>query len=289
MDYALYLITTAAIFGMLALSLDILVGIAGLMSLASAVFFGIGAYSTALLMGQGYSPFLCQLFGMMVAAVASMFIAFPAVRIKGIYFLIITIAVQMVFTVLVQNWREVTGGDAGISGIAPYTLMGYAFSRTEFALFTVVTALLILVFLLRLASTPFGTLLQAIRDDELGAASLGKNVAQAKLVAVALSSAIAAAAGSFFAHYSGYIDPLSFDIGVSIFALLIVMFGGAGTLYGPLVAAAILCFLPELLKFLPLSATTAAPARQLVYGVLLVSVVYFRPQGLLGSTLTKKK
>jgi len=289
MDYVLYLVTTAAIFGMLALSLDILVGLAGLMSLASAVFFGIGAYSTALLMGQGFSPLFCQIVGMMVAAVASMLIAFPAVRIKGIYFLIITIAVQMVFTVLVQNWREVTGGDAGIPGIAPYTLLGYAFSKTGFAIFTMAVALLILVFLLRLTSTPFGTLLQAIRDDELGAASLGKNVARAKLAAVALSSAIAAAAGSFFAHYSGYIDPLSFDVGVSIFTLLIVMFGGAGTLYGPLVAAVILCFLPELLKFLPLSATTAAPARQLVYGVLLVSVVYFRPQGLFGRTPTKKK
>ncbi len=283
MDYVLHLITTAAIFGILALSLDILVGLAGLMSLAAAVFFGIGAYSTGLLMQQGYSPLLAQLFGMLVAAVVSMIIAFPAVRVKGIYFLIVTIAVQMVFTVLLQNWRDVTGGDAGISGITPYALFGYEFGRTGFAIFTVVLAVLTLIFLMRLAATPFGQLLQAIRDDELGAASLGKNIARAKLVAVALSSAIAAAAGSFFAHYSAYIDPLSFDIGISIFTLLVVMFGGAGTLVGPLVAAVILCFLPELLKFLPLSPTTAAPARQLVYGLLLVLVVYFRPQGLFGS------
>lgn len=284
MDYVLHLITMAALFGILALSLDILVGLVGLMSLASAVFFGIGAYSTGLLMQQGYSPLMAQLVGMLIAAFASMVIAFPAIRIKGIYFVIVTIAVQMVFTVLLQNWQGVTGGDAGIPGIKPYALFGYEFNRAEFAVLTVSLAILILIFLKRLVATPFGQLLLATRDDELGAASLGKNVARAKLTAVALSSAIAAGAGSFFAHYSAYIDPLSFDIGVSIFALLIVMFGGAGTLIGPLVAAVILCYLPELLKFLPLSPTTAAPARQLVYSLLLVLVVYFRPQGLFGSS-----
>lgn len=282
MEYLLHIITTAAIFAILALSLDLLVGVAGMMSLSSGAFFGVGAYATALLMKQGMSPVACQLIGMVMAALLSMAIAVPAIRIRGIYLLIISIAVQVVFTVVLQNWRSVTGGDAGISNIAPYSLFGENLQGWAFTLFVCAATVACFFLLARLAASPFGRVLQALRDDEIGASALGKNVAGAKLSACALSSAIAAFAGSLYAHYSAYVDPLSFDIGVSIVALLMVMLGGAGTLTGPLLGAVVLTLLPEALKFLPLPPGSAAPARQLVYGALLVLVVFFRPQGLLG-------
>jgi branched-chain amino acid transport system permease protein len=282
MEYFLYIATTAAIFAMLALSLDLIVGVAGMMSLASAAFFGVGAYATALLMKLGMPPVACQLIGMGVAALLSMAIAIPAIRVRGIYLLIISIAVQVVFTVVLQNWVTLTGGDAGISNIAPYSLFGYVLQGWKFTLFVCAASAGCFLLLLRLAGSPFGRVLQALRDDETGAAALGKDVAGSKLAAYALSSALAAFAGSLYAHYSAYIDPLSFDISVSIVALLMVMLGGAGTLTGPILGAVVLTLLPEALKFLPLPPGSAAPARQLVYGALLVLVVFFRPQGLLG-------
>jgi branched-chain amino acid transport system permease protein len=282
MDYILHIITTAGIFAILALSLDLIVGVAGMMSLASAAFFGVGAYSTALLMQHGIAPIFCQLIGMGIAALLSLAIAVPAIRIRGIYLLIISIAVQVVFTVVLQNWTDFTGGDAGIAGIAPYSIFGYALRGWEFTLFVCVISALCLLLVARLVASPFGRVLQALRDDEIGASSLGKDVATAKLSAYALSSAIAAFAGSLYAHYTAYVDPLSFDIGVSIIALLMVMLGGAGTLVGPMLGAVVLTLLPEALKFLPLPPGSAAPARQFAYGALLVLVVFFRPQGLLG-------
>lgn len=282
MEYLFHIITTASIFAILALSLDLLVGVAGMMSLASAAFFGIGAYSTALLLNQGVAPIVCQLIGMGLAAMLSLAIAVPAIRIRGIYLLIISIAVQSVFTIVLQNWTDLTGGDAGISNISPYSLAGFELRGWVFTAFTVVVTAGIFLLLKKLVASPFGKVLQALRDDEIGATALGKNVAGAKLSAYALSSAIAAFAGSLYAHYSAYVDPLSFDIGVSIIILLMVMLGGAGTLLGPIVGAVVLTLLPEVLKFMPLPPGSAAPARQLFYGALLVLVVFYRPQGMLG-------
>jgi branched-chain amino acid transport system permease protein len=289
MEYLIHIVTTTAIFAILALSLDLLVGVAGMMSLSSAAFFGIGAYATALLMKHGISPVLCQLAGMSVAAVLSMAIAVPAIRVRGIYLLIISIAVQVVFTVVLQNWRSVTGGDAGVSNIGPYAVLGYAFRGWYFALLVCAAMAACYFLLARLAVSPFGRVLKALRDDEIGASAFGKDVAAAKLSAYALSSAMAAFAGSLYAHYSAYIDPLSFDVGVSVVTLLMVMLGGAGTLTGPLLGAIVLTLLPEALKFLPLPPGSAAPARQLVYGALLVLVVFFRPQGLLGRAHTPRQ
>lgn len=130
--------------------------------------------------------------------------------------------------------------------------------------------------------SPFGTLLEAIRDDEASCLMLGKNVAGAKISVFAFSGALAALAGSLYAHHTSYVDPTGFDIIVSVSILLMVMLGGAGTLYGPVLGAIILIFLPEVLRFMPAPAGVAAASRQLIYGLLLVVIVLFRPQGLLG-------
>ena len=282
MDYAIHILNTAAVFVMLALALDLLVGLAGMMSLASGVFFGIGAYASALLVKAGWPAPGGMLVGMAVATVTSLFIALPAIRIRGVYLLIVTIAVQVIFTIVLQNWRSVTGGDAGVTNIPPFMILGVRSRGFAFLAFAAASCVFWWWLLRSLARAPFGRVLQAVRDDETGAVSLGKNAAAAKLAAFGLSAAIAAYAGSFYAHYAAYVDPGSFDISVSIVVLLMVMLGGAGTLTGPVIGALVLSVLPEALKFLPLPPGTAPALRQFAYGALLLAVVFVRPQGLLG-------
>ena len=286
MEYVLHIATIAGIFAILALALDLLVGYGGMISLAAAVFFGIGAYGSALLTKGGMSPTAAMIAGMAASTVISMLIALPAIRVRGIYLLIVTIAVQVVFTIVLQNWRSVTGGDAGISNIAPYSIFGVPLRGPLFTVFVWVSCVAWWGILLWVVRSPFGQVLQALRDDEIGAVSLGKDVVTTKLVAFAVSSAVSAFAGALYAHYSTYVDPHTFNITVSIAVLLMVMLGGAGTLSGAVLGAIVLTLLPEVLKFLPLPPGAAAPLRQLTYGALLVVVVFLRPQGLLGRGAT---
>jgi len=280
MSYVIHILTTINLFVLLAISLDLLVGYAGLMSLAHAAFFGLGAYSTALLTKMGWSALVAQGAGMLLAACLSSLIALPSMRIKGIYLLIITMSVQVGFTVTAQNWIGLTGGEAGVSSISPYSLFGYEFRGVPFLLLCILFTLLWFVVCRRLVLSPFGRLLVALRDDETGCTALGKNVGAAKIAVFAFSASIAAFAGSLFAHYTGYVDPSSFDMHVSILILLMVMVGGAGTLLGPVLGALILSLLPEIFKFVPLAPGVAAASRQLLYGLMLILIVYFRPQGL---------
>lgn len=282
MSYAIHLATTVNIYILLALSLDLLVGYAGLLSLAHAAFFGVGAYSSAILTKAGWPLLAAQGAGIGAAAILSAAIAVPSFRVKGIYLLIVTIAVQVLFTVVAQNWTSLTGGDAGIAGIPPYSLFGHPLGGVLFLLFCTACTMAVFFMCRKLVSSPFGRLLRALREDETGCAALGKNVPAAKIAVFAFSGAIAAFAGSLYAHYVSYVDPRSFDIAVSILVLLMVMAGGAGTLVGPLLGAVLLALLPEALKFLPLPPGAAAATRQLLYGLMLILVVYFRPQGLFG-------
>ncbi len=282
MSYAIHVLIVVNIFVLLALSLDLLVGYAGLISLAHGAFFGIGAYSTALLTKAGWPALAAQGFGMLLAALLSGLIAIPSMRVRGIYLLIITISVQMVFTVAAENWAGLTGGEAGIADVPPYSVFGHALRGTEFLAVCTVCSVFWFTLCWRLAASPFGYLLRALRDDEIGCAALGKNVAGAKMAVFAFSAAMAAFAGSLFAHYTSYVDPRSFDISVSILVLLMVMLGGAGSLIGPILGAIVLSLLPEVLKFVPLPPGVAAASRQLLYGLMLVLVVYFMPQGLFG-------
>jgi branched-chain amino acid transport system permease protein len=282
MPYAIHLVTVANIYIILAVSLDMVVGFTGLISLAHAAFFGMGAYSTALLLRLDFGPVTAIGVGMLLAAVLSIFAALPSLRVRGTYLLIVTIALQVVTTVVLLNWSALTGGPGGIAKIPPLTLFGYPFRGASFMLLT--TALAGAVFLLcwRLMRSPFGTLLQAIRDDEVGCLMLGKNVPLAKVSIFALSGALAALAGSLYAHHTSYVDPTGFDVIVSTAILVMVMLGGAGTLYGPALGAVVLTLLPEVLRFMPAPPGVAAASRQLIYGLLLVLLIFFRPQGLLG-------
>jgi branched-chain amino acid transport system permease protein len=282
MTYLAHLLTIANIYVLLAVSLDLLVGLTGLMSLAHAVFFGIGAYATAIMTRHGLPPLGAMVTGFVLAAISSVVIALPSIRIRGIYLLIVTIAVQTVFTVSLLNLSDLTGGPGGIANIGPLSFLGFPLRGGSFLLAATFASVAVTWICWQLSRSPFGRLLQAVRDDETGCLMLGKNVSWAKISVFAFAGGIAAIAGSLYAHYTSYVDPRGFDIVVSISVLLMVMLGGSGTIYGPVLGAVILTFLPELLRFMPVPPGAAGASRQIIYGVLLVALVFFRPQGLLG-------
>jgi ABC-type branched-subunit amino acid transport system permease subunit len=284
-NYLIHLLTSLSIFGLLALSLDLVVGYAGLLALAHGAFFGVGAYATALITKQGYGAHIALISGMLLAAGLSALVALPSWRVRGIYLLIVSIAVQIVFTVVALNWTEVTNGSAGIPGIPPIHFFGTALRGTSYMLLCASVLTFCVYLCWKLMHSPYGRAVRAMRDDEVACLALGKNVAGLKISIFALSGALAAVAGSLYAHYISYVDPRSFDIDLSILILLMVMVGGAGTLFGPLAGAVVLTFLPEIFKFIDLPPGSAAALRQGLYGVILIVLMLFRPQGLFGSAL----
>jgi branched-chain amino acid transport system permease protein len=210
-------------------------------------------------------------------------VSLPSLRVHGEYFVIATFAFQVVLFNVLNNWLRVTGGPLGIPGIAHPVVIGWEVdSNAEFAVLGTVFAFIAWMVVSLIVTSPFGRVLHAIREDEAFAKACGKATLLYKVTAFALSSALAAMAGALYAHYITYIDPTSFMVMESILVLSMVIIGGAGSLWGPLVGAIVLVTLPEALRFVGLPAAAAANLRQIIYGVLLVVMMMARPQGLVG-------
>jgi branched-chain amino acid transport system permease protein len=284
MDYLLHILILAAIYTVLAVSLDLLAGQTGLLSIAHAAFYGIGAYASALMAvsyGSGFT--VGVLTGMAVAAAISFIVSLPSLRLHDDYFVIATFGFQMILFSIFNNWMDLTRGPLGIPGIPQPVILGWKIgSHSEFLLLSSLFALLAYFVVYRLSSSPFGRVLHAIREDEVLAKSLSKNTLRFKVTAFAVSAALAASAGSLYAHYITYIDPTSFTVMESILVISMVIIGGAGSTWGPLVGAVVLVTLPEALRFVGMPSAIAANMRQIIYGSLLVIMMMFRPRGLVG-------
>jgi branched-chain amino acid transport system permease protein len=289
MEYLLHILIVAAIFGLLAVSLDLLAGHTGLLSIAHAAFYGLGAYTSALVVssqwavGSGQSFLTGVVAGMAVAALVSFIVSLPSLRLHDDYFVIATFGFQMILFSIFNNWMDLTRGPLGIPGIPQPVIFGWKVdSHLEFLLLSALFASFAYFAVYLLTSSPFGRVLHAIREDEVFAQSLGKNTLRFKVTAFAVSAALAAMAGSLYAHYITYIDPTSFTVMESILVISMVIIGGAGSLWGPLVGAVVLVTLPEALRFVGLPSSVAANLRQIIYGALLVVMMMVRPKGLVG-------
>ncbi|TAN79287.1 MAG: branched-chain amino acid ABC transporter permease [Gallionella sp.] len=285
MNYLYHLIIYFEIYAIVAMSLNLLIGYGGLLQVAHAAYYGIGAYAAALLwtkLGWGFFPGLAV--GAFAAGMLSLLVSLPAWRFKGDYFVMISIAVQTLIYATLYNWTELTNGPFGISGIARPVIAGYSFVTTgSITVLYGVLALGLGMIMALLKWSPFGRALQAMRDDELAARSIGIPVNWLKLQAFALASAMVGIAGGLYASYVSYIDPTSFSLNESILMLSMVIIGGTGNVRGPLTGAAVLILLPEALRFLQLPDAVAANVRLLAYGLLLVVMMHLRPQGLAGT------
>lgn len=283
MDYLLTIITFLALYGILASSYNLVIGVAGLFGLAHAAFFGLGAYTSAILSAHYGVPFpVVFAAAMLVPAVASILIAGLSFRMSGDYLAITTLAFQMAFVAVVTNWHSLTGGAVGIFGIEPIRIAGADIaSNGSYAMLAAVLCACSVWICRRLIISPFGRTMDAMRQDEPGIAMLGRNVNSTKVQVLAVACALAGGAGSIYAHYLTFISPESFTIHETIAILTMVIVGGAGNAYGPLVGAAIVLLIPEALTYLEFSSSTVFAVRQLLYAGLLVACVTFLPQGVL--------
>jgi branched-chain amino acid transport system permease protein len=288
MDFLFSYLALAAIYVMLGLSTNLLVGIVGIFSVSQAAVFGVGAYVVAhFLMAADPLPFLPALaIAMLCCVTLNILVTLPSLRVSGDYFVVTSFGIQLLATAVFTNWTAGTGGANGLPGIPPPDLFGYQLDSTFLLMALCLCGLLLACACFWLIMrAPFGRLLRAIREDELAVAAAGKNVLRAKVSAAALAGAFAGIAGGLYATFLSFIDPSSFDLDSSILLLTMVVVGGARTLAGSIVGPFLLLAMPQALSMLDIPTTIAAAARQLIYGLLLIAFMLFRPQGLVGERL----
>ena len=290
MEYVFHIIIMLNIYIMLVLSANLTIGMANLLTMCQAAFYGIGAYIGTYFLMQFNLPFVViALLVMVISGAFSFLVSFASVRLKDDYFVIATMGFQLIIYTILYNWTDVTHGPYGIAGIPGIKLFGqYEVSGTYGYLILSLIVMAIVVWLFHhLVTSPFGRVLNAIRADETTTEAIGRNTLKFKSLAFFMSAAVAGLAGVIYASYVSYIDPTSFTLDESIFIISALFIGGIGNTKGPILGALFVVLLPELLRFVGLPDAIAANLRQIIYGLALVLVMYFRPQGILGKTLLK--
>lgn len=276
MDYLLHLAIMICIYTILAQSLSLVSGQSGQISLAHAGFYGIGAYTTALLSVNFGTPALLNLVvALVLSGIIAWIVAKVAIKTVDDYYVIITLGVQVVMYSIMNNWQDVTHGPLGIPGIPAFSVFGLAIeSKMAYLILSALICGGVWFLLNNVMSSSFGKILRALSEDEVYTASLGKDVRNARVVAFVMSGMLASIAGVLYAHYISYIDPSSFTVDESIFILSIVIIGGMRNLKGIFLATVFLVLLPEALRFVGMPSSIAANMRQIFYGLALIIVVY---------------
>ncbi|MBI2298541.1 MAG: branched-chain amino acid ABC transporter permease [Armatimonadetes bacterium] len=287
MSYACSLLATVELYLILAVSLNLLVGYTGLVSLCHAASYGVGAYAAGILMkscGWAFLPAVGA--AVLVTMLLGVVVALPSLRLRDDYFVVATLALQTITFRSLYNLDRLTGGASGLTDIPTATVAGLALPPDSlgFVAFTTVCAAVVMLAFHRLGSSPFGRQLRAIRDDDQAVAALGRNVAAFKVKAFLAGSAGAALAGALLAVRLGTLDPNQFGIAESVLVLTALVVGGSGNLVGPVVGAAAIVLLPEPLRLLGGKwAALAGELRQVMFGLLLIVLLRWRPQGLAGA------
>ena len=275
MDYALHLIIYVLLFGMVALSLNVASGFTQLITLCHASFFGIGAYTTAILSTRYGWPLWINLpVAMGVAAILALLVALVVLRTVDDYFIICTLGMGVIFFSMMNNWMGLTRGPLGINAIPAVSLFGYEIkTKCEWLFVTAFAYTGIFWIASNLKRSPLGRVLVGISEDEIFCLGLGKNVRLAKLQSFVLGAVLAVVPGVLYAHYISYIDPTSFTVSESIFVLSIMIIGGMGNLWGCLASAGFMILMPELLRFVGMPSGIAANVRQILYGSALMVAI----------------
>lgn len=274
------------IYIILTTSLNLVAGYTGLFSFCHGAFYGIGAYAGALLSVKLGFPFWAEVVvAAFIAGIGGLVIGFPALRIRGGYLALATYGFAVIIFTVLNNWDSVTGGPLGIRGIPRVEVFGFVFSSLRsFALLVGFFVFITIFCLRRLTAAPFGKVLLSIREDETAALAIGKDIARFKVLSFTIGAFFAGVAGTLYAHYIRYIDPTAFQAKESFLVYSMVILGGRGSLLGSVLAAVILVFLPEVLRFVGLPSFYGAQIRMMIYGALVVVIVIYRPHGILGKS-----
>ena len=283
LDYYLHIFVMAGIHAMLAISLGLIIGFTGQVSLCHAAFYGIGAYASALAsLNLGFPFWIAMWVGGLLAGVLSYALGRLVLRLKGHFLAITTAFFGVLVTVVLNNWVPLTKGPMGIPGIPRPSLPAFLGtladfeSRVAYYYLVLVCVLGVTYLVYRIVGSRLGRALIAIRENEELAQSVGIDTMRYKVFAFTLGGGLAGIAGAFYAHYILFISPVTFTIGESINILVMVIFGGMTTLAGPIIGAAILTILPELLRM-------AGALRLVIYGLALMAFIVWMPQGIVGA------
>jgi len=265
------------IYVILAVSLDLLIGFAGQISVGHAAFFAMGAYTSGILTARhDISPSIALLCGFFVSGIVAWGIGRAVLRLKGYYLAMATLGLNAVTVKIITGFASITGGASGLLNIPPFHIFGLTLQdHTYYYYFVWGLVVLVVACCLALTRSPFGSALIAVHSDEEAAGTLGIDCAKYKLHAFVISSMFAGLAGSLFAHFMGFIAPDDFDIFTSILILVMLFLGGVGTIYGAALGAIFLKLLPEV--------TYRFQHYELfLHGLILILVLIFLPKGLFG-------
>ncbi len=284
MGYAVTLLTIIAIFTILTASLDLILSYTGLFSFAHASLYGVGAYTAALIaMNLSHDLVIAFVAALVVTAIVALVTVGITLRMVGDYFIMGTVCVANVISSVMDNWTDVTNGANGLYGIPAADVAGFSVSvGWPMLVLAVVIAALALFIKWRITSAPLGIVLQAIRDDEVVASVLGHDATRTKVLIFTIAAGGNALAGTLLAYYLRFLDPTSFGLNFTIFVWAALFVGGSLSVLGSLAGPTLLVLFPEALRFVGLSGTQVANVQQALYGLLLILLILFRPQGLVG-------
>lgn len=282
-QYIYRLLIMIGLYTILALSLNVILGWTGMLSMGHAAFYSIGAYASAILatkLGWGFFP--TALIGIVVAALFGTALGLTTMRLSGSYLAITTMGFAEVIRMILLSWESVTNGAFGIQRIPRPSIFGYQLTTANGGLYLLVLAIVVLVILFckAIQNSNLGRLLRAIKNDELAAILMGVPVEKYKVAAFAIAGGMAGLAGAIFAAMNRYIDPNTFNFDSSMLIICICILGGMGSIKGQILGALLLVSFPEVLR-------SFALYRFVVYGVILLVMMRFRPTGLLGSLSTR--
>jgi len=278
-----YLVTIAVLVGIyviLASSFNLIIGFGGLISIAHPIFFALAAYCSALVnLKLGVPIPIAILLGALFSAVMSVMLSLPSLRVSGDYLLIASIGFQLGFVEVIKN-IEFAGAASGLTGIA--SLYSGEWRSEAFAATTALIAAVVVWLVHKLTHGEYGRAIQAMRDDEECFASLGRNAMAIKVAIFAVGSGLAGLAGALYAHYFQFLSPEQFGITQSALILTMVVVGGMGTTWGPVVGALLLTALPQAITFLNLPPSVMAPVQGMLFTGLVLVFLFVRPAGLVG-------
>ncbi len=283
LSLVVHLLVIITIYGILSVSLNMIMGVTGLFNIGHVGFYAIGAYTSALLTKAGVPWLFAMLAAIVLPGIVAFVIGIPTLRLVGDYLAVVTLGLGEITRAVLTNWISVTRGPMGLPGIPHASLFGFKFDTPEkFLVLSLVCLLLVYVVSERLLYSPFGRVLKGIREDEVAAQALGKNTYRFKMTILIIGSGMAGMAGSLFAHYITFIDPSSFVMWLMFFIYLIIMLGGLGNNRGAIVATVVFVLIREGLRFVDLPDwLNPAALQQLLFGLLLIVTTLFVPRGLM--------
>jgi branched-chain amino acid transport system permease protein len=285
-EYQLAQLSLICIYGIVGIGLMLLTGYTGLISIGHAAFLGVGAYTEAILSARGWPFPLSLAIAMLVSASVGVVVGLPALRVRGVYLAIATLAFGFIVEEVLTRWESMTGGNSGKS-VGAADLFGWKLeSAAGFYFLSLTLAVLATLAVLNLLRSPTGRAFVAIRDSEISAQSMGIHLARYKTLSFALSAALTGVAGALYAHKLRFLSPDQFTVLQSIELLMMIFIGGIGSIHGAFLGAAAIIALPQAIgaatPHLPAGLSNAAGLQPTIFGLILIGFILFEPMGLYG-------